>query len=127
MMKNVLLTLFIAILLIPCLGRAQKDEPYPLAAHVTRSEVIFISSGDMVGPYSVLDATIDGHRYRLLGIRFANTKFSLGMKPTSFKVGDYKARMLEDKPVNSAQYFRQYEFLLADGSKLKFDVIGESE
>jgi hypothetical protein len=127
MRTNILLAMIVSLLALPSFGQAPGDETYPLTVQVTHSEVIFLSSGSMLGPYSVIEATIDGRNYKLIGEKFANTKFSFGIKPAVLKVGKYKARVTEEKFVNVAQYFRQYEFQLADGNKLKFDVIGESE
>jgi hypothetical protein len=126
-MNRLLFALTLSLLALPCLGQAPNSATYPVAIHVTRSEVVFISSNDVVGPYTVIDATIDGHKYRLIGVKFANTRFSFGVKPAVLKTGDYKARVTQQQTVNSAQYFRQYELLFTGGEKLKFDVIGESE
>jgi hypothetical protein len=128
-MNKLLFALTLSLLALPCLGQAPNNAAYPVTVHVTRSEVVFISSGDVIGigPYAVVEATIDGRKYKLIGVKIADTRFSFGVKPAVLKTGDYKARVTQQQTVNSAQYFRQYEFLLTGGEKLKFDVIGESE
>ncbi|HWA96478.1 MAG TPA: hypothetical protein VG844_17910 [Terracidiphilus sp.] len=126
-MRNALLALLAFVIVIPCSSQAPKDEAYPLTAHVSDSETVFIPGSGIDQPYAEITATIDGHHYKLIGTFGANTKFSFGIKPTTMKPGNYKARLLQDKNVDAAFYFRQYEFLLSDGKKLKFEVIGESE
>ena len=126
-MRSLLFVLMLSLIAQPSRGQAANDTAYPIAVHVTRSEVVFISNNNMVGPYTVVDATLDGHKYKLIGVKLSNAKFAFGIKPAVLKTGDYKARVTEEKIVNAAQYFRQYEFLLSNGDKLKLDVIGESE
>lgn len=128
MTKRVWLVLLIGIFFVlPVQGQEAKGDSYPVTVHVSRSEVVFITDNNSPSPYERIEATIEGRHYTLIGTRFANTKFSLGIKPAAMKTGDYKARLVDEKTVNAALYYRQYEFLFADGSKLKFDVIGESE
>lgn len=126
-MKNLMVALMLSLIALPCRGQSANTSAYPVTVHVTRSEVVFISSNDIVGPYTVVDATIAGHKYKLIGVRLANAKFSFGIKPAVLKTGDYKARVTEENTVNVAEYFRQYEFVLSSGEKLKLNVIGESE
>jgi hypothetical protein len=123
-MKKILLPLLaVFFLALPLRAQAPAADTFPIAVHVARSEVIFVSEV----PCEKIEASIDGRHYTLIGTSIANTKFSFGIKPTPMKTGDYKARLVQEKAVNAALYFRQYEFLFADGAKMKFDVIGESE
>ena len=43
------------------------------------------------------------------------------------RVGDYKARILNDLVLSPYRYSRSYEFLFPDGKKSKFVVVGEGD
>lgn len=126
-MRNILLTLSALVLAGFCFGQTPQDNPYPITVHVTSRETVFIAMHGNVAPYAEITATIEGHHYKLIGTSMANTKFSFGVQPTTMRTGDYKARVLQDKQVDAASYFREYELLLSDRKTLKFMVIGESE
>ena len=115
-MKKVLIAI---LLLLPALACAEKT-PAPNPAEYTVT--IHVQSSRLIQTYNQaptlqhLEVIIDGKKYEL-------------ECPGSFvlSVGDYKARILQDKIAPNHEYTRQYELLFANGSTRKFAVIGESE
>jgi hypothetical protein len=105
---------------------AQSADDYPIAVHVYRTGIVALLDPNASNTYVELEATIAGQKLILASTEnvyanFLRTEFKV------MKTGDYKARLLKDQSVNAAEYTRQYEFLLSDGKKLQFNVIGESE
>lgn len=106
-------TLIPLLLLLPGLtanASAHNPADYNVAVHVTSSEFT-------AGAIERLVAVIDGKTYFLIG---SSGGFAL-------RVGDYKAKVVLDKPARAEQYLRVYEFLFLDGKTDKFTVAGESE
>jgi len=119
MKKSLLLPISVLLFSLVASAHAQKTEDYPLTVHVYRT------GGSNIGVEYVLclEVTSEGRKLTLLSSSAAISK----EKPIAMKTGDYKARILKEDQINAAQYAREYEFLLGDGKKLKFDLIGESE
>ena len=65
-----------------------------------------------------LNVIIAGKHYELQGI----TSYDKVLP-----VGDYMARISQDKTDANKEYVRVYELLFADGSTRKYTVVGESE
>lgn len=126
MKKSTLLPVAVLLFSLTTAIHAQKVEDYPLTAHVSRTGIILLPAGEGNAPYTCVEATIEGRKLTLASNSFAATR-SLRSKSIAMKIGDYKAKILKDEPINAAQYTREYEFLLPDGKKLEFEVIGESE
>ena len=109
----------VAMLLMPLLAFAAKKDPvsYNLTFHVSSSRVV---SEWGLGDTLRIIATVDGENLELR----ANTSILL-------RKGDYKARLEvfedSDEPVPSYVDKRAYEFLLPDGKKKTFQVVGEPE
>jgi len=115
-MKNHRTLVLLLLLLLPAaLLRAATPSPadYTIAVHVTSTELT------PTGTVSTqrIAAVIDGKTYFLM--RNADN--------AALRIGNYKARIVEDKPVRPEEYYRIYEFLFQDGKTAKFWVAGESE
>jgi hypothetical protein len=102
-------------------GDTVKPADYSIAIHVQASHLInqcvSDTSGSNCGYTQHLDAVIDGKKYELERFQVSNV----------LHVGDYKARLVEDKHPRSEEYSQVYEILFSDGKTGKFTVVGESE
>lgn len=113
-MKSVLIaTLF----MLPALACAEKKpvqntSDYTIAVHVQSSETPFLETRQQ------LNVIIGGKHYELE----ANTSYYKVLP-----VGDYMARITQDKTDANKEYVRVYELLFADGTTRKYWVVGESE
>jgi hypothetical protein len=114
-MKRVLIAI---LFMAPALACAEK-KPLPDAAnytvtvHVQSSQVIE-TMGNLA---QRLDVLIDGKKYELQALPAAQV----------LPVGGYKARIAKDKISPNHEYSREYEFLFADGTTRRYNVVGESE
>lgn len=114
-MKKVLIAI---LLMAPALACAEK-KPLPDAAnytvtvHVQSSQVVY-TDGNIA---QHLDVAIDGKKYELQALPAAQV----------LPVGDYKARISKEKISPDHEYSRVYEFLFADGTTRRYNVVGESE
>jgi hypothetical protein len=114
-MKKVLIAI---LLLAPALACAEKKTApnpaeYTITVHVQSSVLIH----RFEVPSQHLKVIIGGKHYELEAIT----------SPEVLPVGDYAARLSQDKIAPNHEYSRQYEFLFADGSTRKYAVVGESE
>jgi hypothetical protein len=114
-MKRVLVAI---LLLAPALASAEKKPApnpadYAVTVHVQSSQVI----NRYQVPTQLLDVIIDGRKYKL------------GASPDIqvLPVGDYKAKISQDKIAQNHEYSRVYELVFADGTTRKYSVLGESE
>ena len=112
-MKKVLIAI---LLLVPAMACAEKKpvqniSDYTIAVHVYSSEAI-PGSG-----IQQLNVTIDEKHYELQAYAVAKV----------LPVGDYKARISQDKIDPNQEYVRVYELLFADGTTRRYTVVGESE
>ena len=82
---------------------------YPLKVHVISSRLY--APGGLT-----LETTIDGTKYTLWD------NWNQLLIP-----GDYKAKLIKDKRVNSYQFNSEYELLYPDGKTEHFQVYGISE
>jgi hypothetical protein len=119
MRKSILLSITILLFSLAAAIHAQKAEDYPITVHVYRT------GQNYTGTVNLLEVTIEGRKLALQGTSLAFTK--LKNAPITMKIGDYKARIIKEDQIDAARYTRRYEFLLSDGKKLEFDVVGESE
>jgi hypothetical protein len=114
-MKKVLIAI---LLMAPALACAEK-KPLPDAAnytvtvHVQSSQVVY-TDGNIA---QHLDVAIDGKKYELQALPAAQV----------LPVGDYKARISKEKISPDHEYSRVYEFLFADGTTRRYNVVGETE
>jgi hypothetical protein len=104
------------LLLAPALACAEKKPAqnpadYAVTVHVQSSEAL-IGSG-----MQQLNVIIGGKHYELEAAAYAKV----------LPVGDYMARISQDKIDQDKQYVRIYELLFADGTTRKYQVVGESE
>jgi hypothetical protein len=100
---------------------APQAAQYTIDVHVTASHTIH-ECDSMLGSVGCgnklhLNVVIDGKKFVLDG----------GIDDYLLRLGDYKAKLVQDEAQGAAEYKRQYEFLFADGAKRKFAVIAEEE
>jgi hypothetical protein len=113
-------TILIAILLmLPALASAEKkatsdSAEYTVTVHVQSSHVLdtYMKSSTV----QHLDVLIDGKKYEL--------ECAGGLV---VPVGDYKAKISQEKISPNHEYSRGYQLLFSDGSTRKYGVVGESE
>jgi len=114
-MKKILIAI---LLMTPALAFADKKPApnpadYTITVHVYSSQVI-----DRTGtPKQILDVVIDGKKYELEALPYIDV----------LPVGDYKAKIFNEKISSNQQYSRVYELLFTDGTTRRYDVVGESE
>jgi hypothetical protein len=110
---------FALLLLIPTLTLTAKAAPnpadYPVVVHVRSSSLSRAAS-----PLSFMSlhlvAVIDAKTYEL---------DTLGGEFYLLRVGDYKAKIVQNDAHKDYEYHRVYEFLFPDGKTRKFTVVGE--
>jgi hypothetical protein len=112
-MKFFLYVIFLLSVSIPSFAQNGPTKEYPIKVHVSSSE---LQGADM--DHQVLRVVIDGKKYQLIAI---------GLRPWAVPVGDYRARITSDKPIQGGQYDRRYEFIFPDGKTTHYYVGGESE
>lgn len=121
-MKKIIFTIF---LIVPTPTLAQKPNPaeYTIPVHVRSSRLVEFCS-DVTGGSNIcgweqqLSVTINGKKYDLQSGTHAKALLH---------VGDYKARIVEDKSQRYYEYVRTYEFLFPDGLTRKYFLVGETE
>jgi hypothetical protein len=107
---------------------APQADNYDIPVHVTRSQLVSLGGGNWVEFSPRLDAVINGKKVEL---------FEMKIRSAVLRPGDYKARIartIEAKTqagqaIAPSSYEDQitYEFLLPDGTKRQFLLIGEEE
>ena len=124
MEKTMKRVIFAILLIAPTLALAQKPNPadYTIAVHVQSSRLVEfctdVTRGSNICIWEQqLSVTIDSKKYEL---QSGNAKALL-------RVGDYKAKIIEDKSEHTYEYARTYEFLFPDGKTRKYFVVGETE
>jgi hypothetical protein len=113
-MKSLLCIVFLLSASLVSIAQKEPAKEYPIKVHVSSSEL----QGSGMQQNQVLRVVIDGKKYQLIAI---------GPKPWAFPVGDYRARIIKDKPIEGGQYERRYEFIFSDGKTAQYEVGGESE
>jgi hypothetical protein len=100
---------------------APQAAQYTVDVHVTASHTIHecdsVLGSVACGKKLHINVIIDGKKFVLDG----------GIDDYLLRLGDYKAKVVQDQAQGAAEYKRQYEFLFADGTKRKFAVISEEE
>ncbi len=112
MKKITLAVLLLSVLLISALAWAGTDPnpaDYTVNVHVSSSN---IDTGSLR-----LNAVIDGKNYELQGYAGGSL----------LALGDYKAKLLEEKHKTSYEFELVYEFLFPDKKVAKFTVLGQWE
>ncbi len=112
-MKKVI---FAILFMLPVMAYAEKKpvqntSDYTIAVHVQSSEAL-LGLGNQQ-----LNVIIGGKHYELEANTYAKV----------LPVGDYMARISQDKIDPNHEYVRVYELLFADGTTRKYTVVGESE
>jgi len=97
-----------------------KPDNYSIVVHVAASRIAVESWGTNVQFAQKLDVTIDGKKYEL--------EFTKQFGPVSLlRLGDYRAKLIEQDDTSSYELNQVYEFKFADGKTRKFNVIGTKE
>ena len=112
-MKRVLIAMLFMLPVLACAEKkpAQDTSDYTIAVHVQSSEAL-LGLGNQQ-----LNVIIAGKHYELEANAYAKV----------LPVGDYMARISQDKIDPDKEYVRVYELLFADGTTRKYNVVGESE
>ena len=113
-MKSLLWIVFLLSASVVSIAQKEPAKEYPIKVHVSSSEL----QGSGMEQIQILRVVIDGRKYQLI---------SIGSKPWAFPVGDYRARITKDKPIEGGQYDRRYELIFPDGKTAQYLVGGESE
>lgn len=110
---------FLFFLLSPAVFAQSKPDNYSIVVHVTASRIGVESWGDSVRSVQKLNATIDGKKYELEHSQLRGVSL--------LRVGDYRAKLIEQNNTNSYELNQTYEFKFADGTTRKFEVVGTEE
>ena len=115
-MKRVIIAM---LFMLPVLAFAEKKPAanladYTITVHVQSSQLVDFPG---IQEKQLLEVVIDGKKYELEVWSFNNV----------LPVGDYKARVSQDKIYPDKSYVRVYELLFADGTTRKYTVMGETE
>jgi hypothetical protein len=121
----------LGIVLFPVMafaGPAVQPADYDLAVHVTQSKLVLQCSSGLCNYTDHLQVTIAGKKVEVVETRF---------RTAVLHIGDYKAKIAKTgagktqtgQTVASSSYEDQitYEFLLPDGTKRQYLLIGEEE
>ena len=112
---------FAFLLLLFCAGAFAQAKPddYSITVHVIASRNVVEPSLKVVWFAQKLNATIDGKKYEL--------KYRSTGDVSLLRLGDYRAKLIEDTHKNSYEVNQAYEFQFADGKTRKFEVVGMEE
>jgi hypothetical protein len=126
--------LVLAVFLFPVIGLtapAPQAADYNLTVHVTHSKLVSLGGNNWVEFSPRLSAVINGKKVEL---------FEMKIRSAVLHTGDYKARIVRTGESDTKSRMGQqadptpayedaitYEFLLPDGSKRKFILVGEEE
>ena len=113
-MKSLLCIIFLLCASIMGFAQNGPKKEYPIKVHVSSSEQQEIN----MARQQILRVVIDGKKYQLISVNWM---------PWALQVGDYRARIVKDKPIGVGQYDRRYELIFSDGKTAQYDVGGESE
>jgi hypothetical protein len=122
-----ILTIFMLISTASLLAQVPKPGPeeYTITVHVRSSRLTTECSSDPHGSscqtLEELKVLIDGKKHKLTG------QFGTFEKPRVLRVGEYKARLVNEDAERPYEYTRTYEFRFSDGRTRRFTVEGESE
>jgi hypothetical protein len=117
-MKCVILAIILAATSVALAETSKDSKDYPVDVHVRSSRLITVCTGGLCNGELHLMVVIDGKTFEL----------SEFVVPSQLmRVGDYKARILNDLVLSPYRYSRSYEFLFPDGKKSKFVVVGEGD
>jgi hypothetical protein len=111
-MKSLVLAL---LFLLPLSAAAATPVPaeYDVVVHIQSTALYPAGTGFI----QRVAAVIGGKKFELM--RFVDR--------STLRIGDYKAKIVEDKPTREEEYTRTFEFLFKDGKTARFFVTGESE
>ncbi len=98
---------FLFFLLSAAVFAQSKPDNYSIVVQVTASRIGVESWGTSVRNVQKLNATIDGKKYELEHSQLRGVSL--------LRVGDYRARLIDDPNGNSYELNQVYEFIFADG------------
>jgi hypothetical protein len=112
---------FAFLFFLCCAGAFAQSKPddHPITVHVTASRNVVEPSFKVVWLAQKLNATIDGKKYELEYRNMGGVSL--------LRVGDYRAKLIEDTHKNSYEVNQVYEFQFDDGKTRKFEVVGMEE
>lgn len=110
---------FLFFLLCAAVVAQLKSDNYSIVVHVTASRIGVESWGDNVRFVQRLSATIDGKKYELEHSQLRGVSL--------LRVGDYRAKLIEQNNSSSYELNQVYEFKFADGKIRQFEVVGTAE
>jgi len=108
--------LFVVCFSAFAVGQSKVDE-YSISVHVSASRCV-------VEPF--IKGTIDALK---VNVSIEGKKYELKSDGgcSLLRLGDYKAKLIEDTHKNSYELRQLYEFQFADGKTKKFEVVGMEE
>jgi hypothetical protein len=123
--------LALAVVLFPLTAFAApvpQPTDYNIPVHVTRSQLVSLGGNNWVEFSPRLDAVINGKKVELFEMKVRSAVLHPGdYKARVVKTGEGKTRMGQASAELSYEDEITYEFLLPDGSKRQFMLIGEEE
>jgi hypothetical protein len=104
---------------------APNPAEYSINVHVISSRWVMEPS-ILAGPepFQKLNVVIDGKKYEL---EAPTLKVNLQAGVALLALGDYKAKLVQDKHKNGYESSQAYEFLFPDNRTRKFTVVGRIE
>jgi hypothetical protein len=117
-------TLYLAADLHVFLAAPNPDE-YSINVHVTSSHwVMEPAIGTGPEAFQMLNVVIDGKKYELEAPTL-NANLQAGV--ALLALGNYKAKLVQDKHKTAYESSQVYEFLFSDNTTRKFTVVGRIE
>jgi hypothetical protein len=112
------ISLLFVMLLAALVSQAQTLDDYPITVHVSSARTILVPAGNMGAvQYQQLNVTINGKKYELRAVSDGSL----------LTLGDYKAKLVENKRKTAYESLQTYQFLFSDGKMTTFTVTGQSE
>jgi hypothetical protein len=111
------MSLLVVIVLAALGAAAQKPDDHAITVHVSSARTILTPANGGAIQYQQLNVSINGKKYELRAISDGSL----------LTLGDYKAKLAEDKHKTPYESLQAYEFLFSDGKTVKFTVTGQSE
>jgi hypothetical protein len=112
------ISLLVAILFATLVSMAQKPDDNPVTVHVSSARTMLLPTGSSgAAQYQYLSVSINGKKYELRAISDGSL----------LTLGDYLAKLAEDKHKTTYESLQAYDFLFPDGRTVRFTVTGQSE
>jgi hypothetical protein len=117
--------LSILLLISTFLLAAPNPDEYSINVHVTSSHWV-MEPAIVTGPeaFQMLNVVIDGKKYEL---EAPTLRANLQAGVALLALGNYKAKLVQDKHKTAYESSQVYEFLFSDNTTRKFTVVGRIE